>query len=190
MRLRKASEYDKFYVNQLIWRMIILKNRILAMTAGILTVLTLTACGKDPQLTQFKEEIDAFCTEISDIDTEINNVDAQSENATEELLGYLDQLDAAFQDFAALDFPTEFDYLESLADEAGEYMTNAVESYHDAYSNGGYNQLTADYAKENYARAYKRIQIIITFLHGEQPEDVNLTTAEETADAETTSATE
>lgn len=190
MRLRKASEYDKFYVNQLIWRMIILKNKILAMTAGILTVLTLTACGKDPQLTQFKEEIDAFCTEISDIDTEINNVDAQSENATEELLGYLDQLDAAFQEFAALDFPTEFDYLESLADEAGEYMTNAVESYHDAYSNGGYNQLTADYAKENYARAYKRIQIIITFLHGEQPEDVNLTTAEETADAETTSATE
>lgn len=190
MRLRKASEYDKFYVNQLIWRMIILKNKVLAMTAGILTVLTLTACGKDPQLTQFKEEIDAFCTEISDIDTEINNVDAQSENATEELLGYLDQLDAAFQDFAALDFPTEFDYLESLADEAGEYMTNAVESYHDAYSNGGYNQLTADYAKENYARAYKRIQIIITFLHGEQPEDVNLTTAEETTDAETTSATE
>ena len=47
----------------------------------------------------------------------------------------------------------------------------------------GYNQLTADYAKENYARAYKRIQIIITFLHGEQPEDVNLTTAEETAAA-------
>ena len=64
-----------------------------------------------------------------------------------------------------------------------KYMTTAVESYHDAYDNGGYNQLTADYAKENYARAYKRIQIIITFLHGEQPEDVNLTTAEETAAA-------
>ena len=62
-------------------------------------------------------------------------------------------------------------------------MTQAVESYHEAYSNGGYNQLTADYAKENYARAYKRIQIIITFLHGEQPENVNLTTAEETAAA-------
>ena len=72
-------------------------------------------------------------------------------NATDELLGYLDQLDSAFQDFAALDFPTEFDYLESLADEASEYMTTAVESYHDAYDNGGYNQLTADYAKENYA---------------------------------------
>ena len=160
-----------------------MKKKILALTAGILTALALTACGKDPQLTQFKEEVDSFCTGISDIDTEINNVDAQSDNATEELLGYLDQLDASFKDFADLDFPDEFDYLESLADEASEYMTTAVESYHDAYSNGGYDQPTADYAKENYARAYKRIQIIITFLHGEQPEDVNLTTAEETADA-------
>ena len=132
-----------------------MNKKILTLTAGLLTALTLTACGKDPALTQFKEEIDSFCTEISDIDTEINNVDATSENATDELLGYLDQLDSAFQDFAALDFP----------------------------DNGGYNQLTADYAKENYARAYKRIQIIITFLHGEQPEDVNLTTAEETAAA-------
>ena len=157
-----------------------MKKKVLTLTAGILTALLLTACGKDPGLTQFKEEIDAFCTEISDIDTAINNVDAQSDNATEELLGYLDELDASFQDFAALDFPSEFDYLESLADEASEYMTKAVESYHDAYSNGGYNQVTADYAKENYARAYKRIQIIITFLHGEQPEDVNLTTTEET----------
>ena len=159
-----------------------MKKKLLAFTAGLLTALALAACGKDPGLTQFKEEIDSFCTEISNIDTEINNVDAQSENATAELLGYLDQLDVAFQDFAALDFPAEFDYLESLADEASEYMTTAVESYHDVYSDDGYDQATADYAKENYARAYKRIQIIITFLHGEQPEDVNLTTAEETAD--------
>ena len=141
-----------------------MKKKILAITAGLLTAMALTACGKDPKLTQFKGEIDAFCTEISDIDTAINNVDAE------------------------LDFPTEFDYLESLADEASAYMTQAVESYHEAYSNGGYNQLTADYAKENYARAYKRIQIIITFLHGEQPENVNLTTAEETADAASTTA--
>ena len=155
-----------------------MKNKILAITAGLLTAMALTACGKDPELTQFREEIDAFCTEISDIDTSINNVDAESDNAADELLGYLAQLDQDFQDFAAWDFPTEFDYLESMADEASEYMTTAVQSYHDAFSNGGYNQLTADYAKENYARAYKRIQIIITFLHGEQPEDVNLTTEE------------
>ena len=56
-----------------------------------------------------------------------------------------------------------------------EYMTEAVSSYHNAYSNGSYNEYMADYAGENYARAYKRIQIILAFLHGEQPEDEDLT---------------
>ena len=62
--------------------MIILKKKILAITAGLLTAMALTACGKDPKLTQFKGEIDAFCTEISDIDTAINNVDAESDSAS------------------------------------------------------------------------------------------------------------
>ena len=74
-----------------------MKNKILAITAGLLTAMALTACGKDPELTQFREEIDAFCTEISDIDTSINNVDAESDNAADELLGYLDQLDQDFR---------------------------------------------------------------------------------------------
>ena len=39
-----------------------MKNKILAITAGLLTAMALTACGKDPELTQFREEIDAFCT--------------------------------------------------------------------------------------------------------------------------------
>lgn len=74
-----------------------LEEKILAITAGLLTAMALTACGKDPKLTQFKGEIDAFCTEISDIDTAINNVDAESDTATDELLGYLDQLDTSFR---------------------------------------------------------------------------------------------
>ena len=47
-----------------------------------------------------------------------------------------------------------------MADEASEYMTTAVQSYHDAFSNGGYNQLTADYAKENYATMEQEASIL------------------------------
>ena len=54
-------------------------------------------------------------------------------------------------------------------------MTEAVKSYHEAYSNGSYNEYTAEYARQNYSRAYKRVQIIITFLHGEEPSDADLT---------------
>ena len=42
-------------------------------------------------------------------------IDAESEEATTELLSYLDDLDNTFRTFAELDFTAEFDYLENLA---------------------------------------------------------------------------
>lgn len=152
----------------------ILKNNIRLLIAGLLVPVFLTACGEDPELTQFRNSIESFCTEISQIDTAINSIDASSESAVLELLSCLDDLDEAFQEFAELDFPEEFDYLEEIADQAGDYMSTAVSNYHDAYSDDSYNEYTAAYASENYSRAYKRVQIIITFLHGETPADVDL----------------
>ena len=84
-------------------------------------------------------------------------------------------MDDTFRTFAELDFPAEFDYLENLADESREYMTEAVKNYHQAYGGDEYDESTAEYAKQNYSRAYKRIQIIISFLHGEEPTDPDLT---------------
>lgn len=156
-----------------------MKNKFRLISVGILLMLLLTACGSDPQLTKFKNDVDDFCTAISEIDSSINNLDAESDTAITDLLDNLDLLDERFKRFAELDFPEEFDYLEELADESSQYMSEAVSYYHEAYSNNSYNEYTAEYAKENYARAYKRIQIIITFLHGEQPENVDLSTEEE-----------
>ena len=150
-------------------------TKLRVICAALLSALLLTGCGEDPALTQFRKSMDDFCTKVSEIDTSINNIDAQSDGAADELLSYLDELDLVFQSFARLDFPEEFDYLENLAQESSQYMTEAVSSYHNAYSNGSYNEYMADYAGENYARAYKRIQIILAFLHGEQPEDEDLT---------------
>lgn len=155
-----------------------MQNRFKTIVTTLIAFCFFTGCGADPELTQFRNEIDAFCTAISEIDTSINNVDADSDYAISELLIYLKDLDAEFENFAELDFPEEFDYLEGLADEASEYMTTAVNSYHEAYEGDTYNESTAEYAKENYIRAYKRIQIIISFLHGEEPDDVDLTISE------------
>lgn len=155
-----------------------MNSKIRFAAAGLLVSVMLTACGRDPELTQFKSDIDSFCSDISEIDTAMNNVDPESENAVNEVLSCLDKLDKRFQEFATLDFPEEFDYLENLADEASEYMTEAVSSYRDASTNDSYDEAQASaqyaYAKENYSRAYKRIQIIITLLHGEDPENVDL----------------
>ena len=152
-----------------------MKNKVRMLFATGLALIMLTACGEDPELTRFRQSMDEFCTKVSQIDNSINNINADSENAATELLAYLDELDLVFQSFARLDFPEEFDYLEELADQSSECMTEAVNSYHEAFSNGSYNEYTAEYAKEYYSRAYKRVQIIITFLHGEEPDDEDLT---------------
>ncbi len=149
-------------------------KKLCAFIAVFLTAVTLTACGRDPVLEQFRKDMDDFCTKISEIDTAINNIDATSDNAPSELLDCLDELDIVFQAFARLDFPEEFDYLESVADESSEFMTEAVKNFHAAYSNNTYNENTAEYAKQYYVKAYKRVQIIITFLHGDIPDDADL----------------
>ena len=151
-----------------------MKRQFRMFFAAMLILVILTACGEDSELTNFRRDIDNFCTRISEIDTSINSIDAQSDNATSELLSYLDELDVVFQTFATLDFPEEFDYLEELADESSQYMTEAVSKYHEAYGNDIYDQNAAEYARQYYSRAYKRVQIIITFLHGELPDDADL----------------
>jgi len=136
---------------------------------GTALTLSLCACGTDPALTQFKNEMDAFCSSIYDINDSINRIDASDENASSLALDYLDQLDNKFQEFAAIDFPEAYAYLEPLADEAATYMQTAVENYHLVYAENGYDEEKADYARENSARAFKRIQIILQVLHGEDP---------------------
>lgn len=153
-----------------------MKNKVCIVIAAVLMAATLTACGEDPEMVRFRKDIDAFCSKLSEIDTSMNNMDAEAEGAVTEFLGYMDELDLVFKSFAELDFPEEFDYLEATADEASSYMTTAVENYKEAYSNGSYNEYTAEYAYEHYARAYKRVQIILSFLHGETPDNVDIIT--------------
>ena len=152
-----------------------MKIRVCMIFAVFLAAVLLTACGEDPELTRFRKSMDDFCTRISEIDTAINDIDAKSDDAASELLTCLDDLDLVFQSFSELDFPEDFDYLEDLADESSEYMTEAVKSYHEAFGSNSYNEQTAEYARQNYSRAYKRVQIIISFLHGEEPLDPDLT---------------
>ncbi len=143
-----------------------MKKKILILIAAVLVSAMLTACGEDRELTQFRKSIDDFCDKVSQIDSAMNNIDAEGDNAV-------------FQSFAKMDFPAEFDYLEQTADEASTYMTTAVENYHEAYSNGSYNEYIAEYAYGNYSRACKRVQIILSFLRGETPDDVDIITEPE-----------
>lgn len=148
-----------------------MKAKIILLFSLILLAFLFTGCGKDPELTKFKKDMNSFCDKLVQLDQSINSIDPQSISATVELLGYLDELDEQFKILASMSVPNEFSYLDTYMDEASTYMSEAVKSYHEAYSNNSYNEYTAAYAYENYARAYKRVQYIISVLHGEFPED-------------------
>lgn len=148
-----------------------MKNKFLLVLSAVLLVFSLTGCGEDPKLTKFKNDIESFCSDIATLDSNINNIDAQSESAPDELLDYLDQLEQSFKVLAEISAPEEYAYIEDLADEASAYMSTAVASYHEAFGDNSYNEYTAEYARENYERAYLRVTVILQLLHGE---DINI----------------
>lgn len=144
----------------------------------LLLSIMLTGCNNnnvDYEITKFHEEINDFCDNLKEIDSSINqitNISADEQGlktATTTLLGNLDLLKDEFAKFSNLDFPTEYDYLEKLADEAYDYMTEAVNAYRKTYQEN-YTSSMEEYALENYKRAYKRVQIIIDVLNGKEPD--------------------
>ncbi len=161
-----------------------MKNRFLTFISASLLCIFLVGCGEDPELAKFKTEMNSFCNEIMEIDEGINSIDAQSEGAKDELLRYLNRADDAFRKLANLSIPEEFSYLDGLTDSASEDMTQAVTLYDEAFSNNSFNEYTFDYATEYYKRAYTRLTYIITLLHGEVPENGDITIYEETEAAE------
>ena len=161
------------------------KYGLAAITLLFTIILTLSGCSgkggdKHEELTSFRQRVDEFCESIYKIDANINEIDTSSDNYSTTILQNLDALETNFKIFADMDFPSDYDYLEGIADEASDYMNTAVEAFHDVFENNYTEEAMVEkynYANENYERAYKRIKIIITFLNGESSEDV---TVEET----------
>ena len=141
-----------------------------------LCCIMLTGCNskENIEMTRFRNEINSFCDNIKEIDASINeisNITADEEGlkeATKTLMEHMDRLNVEFKKFANMDFPAEYDYLEQMADEAGSYMTEAVNVYHKTFEDN-YTVSMEDYAQQNYSRAYKRVQFIIDVLNGKDP---------------------
>ena len=105
-------------------------------------------------------------------DSSINAIDPESDTAVSELLSLLDSMDKSFSQMASLEVPDGFPGVEQLADEASEYMTEAVSYYHQAFEGEEYDSVLADVAKQNYDRANVRLQYIVSILHGDIPEEI------------------
>lgn len=148
-----------------------LKYRSLYLLIAVIFLILLTGCGTDQELEAYKTNMETFYADISEYDTIINSIDVASETAVSELLVALDGLEERFLWMASLPIPEEFAVVENLAIQAGEYMSNAVTLYHQAYENEPFDNATAEAAHEYYERANKRAVYILAVLHGELPDD-------------------
>ena len=55
----------------------VVRKKLFPAIAGILMIASLTACGTDPEILQFKTDMEEFCTSIAGINESINNIDAE-----------------------------------------------------------------------------------------------------------------
>ena len=124
-----------------------MNSKILTLLSALLLCLMLAGCGEDPAIVKFENDIDAFCARAAEIDAAINAIDAESENASKELLAYLDELDQTFKVLSEISVPEKYAYMEQLTSEASSYMTTAVSAYHEAFANDSYNETTAKIMK-------------------------------------------
>lgn len=150
------------------------------LTSALLSVtIFFCGCGKDVELTKYEEEVTAFIDEVSNIKLRMDEIDINSDSAIVDTLICLDALQEQFYLLAEMDVPKEFASVESLADEASEYMTEAVAIYHEVFEAEEYDATNADIATQNYDRAMKRLSYISTLLQGELPDDESLIITEE-----------
>ena len=148
-----------------------MKKIRLILTAFLLAA-ALCGCGKkNVELEQYKADMTAFTDEINALVSSIDNIDLDSETRTQELLGYLDEMEQAFAEMSELKVPEQFASIEELADDASTNLSEAVSLYHQAFDYPEqYNSQITDAALEYYNRAFKRLDYIGTILQGEIPE--------------------
>ena len=156
-----------------------MKFKLIIISALLSLSLFAGGCGKDAELTKYEEEVTAFIDEVANIKIRMDEIDINSDSAIVDTLICLDQMQEQFYFLSEMDVPKEFSSIESLADEASEYMTEAVTIYHEVFEADEYDSANADVAAQNYDRAMKRLSYISTLLQGELPEDENLIITEE-----------
>ena len=145
----------------------------------LLFLFCLCSCGKDEQLEQYKKDMTNFNTNISAIATRMNNIDTTAEGAVTDVLNCLSEMQYQFESLAAMEVPEEFGSIESLADEASEYMAQAVTLYSEVFTVEEYSEEKATVAAEYYNRAMTRLSYISSLLQGKLPEGENIIVTEE-----------
>lgn len=151
-----------------------MKSKILIL----LTIITLlfTGCGSNTEaVLAFQNELNSVVLKIEGIHNELEGLDVSKEDASEQALEALSNLKDAFDELSAIEVKDEaYAFISDLAVEGSQYMDQAYKLFEEAFTSTRYDDDTATLAYQYLERASKRINVIITMLHGEVPEGVTV----------------
>lgn len=140
--------------------------------------LLLTACGRNKEeekITAYRDSMTSCYETIASSASALDAINPSANSAVTDMLNQLDQMNTAFQDMAALEVPEEYSSIESMADEAAGYMSEASRLYHEAFADGGYLPEVGNDAKLQYKAAMTYLSYIGDILMGEIPEGDDVT---------------
>lgn len=140
--------------------------------------LLLTACGKskeEEKITAYRDSMTSCYETIASSASALDAINPSANSAVTDMLNQLDQMNTAFQDMAALEVPEEYSSIETMADEAASYMSEAARLYHEAFADGGYLPEVGNDAKLQYKAAMTYLSYIGDILMGEIPEGDDVT---------------
>ncbi len=169
-------------MGSVVLKSIIFDIKVLFVAFVSLLCITLSGCGNETseELDKYKTGMTEFYDKLAYYNNAINAIDADSDSAKSELLGYLDEMNVAYQNMAAMEVPEEFSGISDIAVEAAEYMQKANEFYHQAYDNE-FDENSEALASQYYQRANSRALVMLQVLHGEVPSGEGVTVTTEDA---------
>lgn len=145
---------------------------------AVCLLLTVTACGKNKEeekLNAYRDSMTSCYETIASSASALDAINPSANSAVTDMLAQLDQMNTAFQDMAALEVPEEYSSIESMADDAAYYMSEASRLYHEAFADGGYQPEVGNSAKLQYKAAMTYLSYIGDILMGETPEGEEVT---------------
>ena len=129
-------------------------KKSLFFAIAFLCVLTLAGCGKkDKELAEYKTKVETFYDTVFESSQKINEITATDDAAKTEMLAELDNINAAFQEFAEVTAPKEFSNVDESADAAAAAMNEANSLYHEFLAKEDYDEALALNAKAKYSEA-------------------------------------
>lgn len=147
-----------------------MKSKLSFLLILLMTTCFLCGCGKDKELEEYKSNMESFFEDAALFNDSINAIDPNEENASEQLLSYLEELTASIDKMTEWKVPERFEGVDVLAKEASENMHMANDLFHEAYANDEYKANVADAAIQYYERVNVRLHYIVSILHGEIPD--------------------